>query len=68
MVSGFGTNQTSDDEISIDRIQAAWGWYINKHILLKAEYVIQNYNDYPVGSIYQDGMFGGAMLEAVVAF
>ena len=68
MVSGYGTNQTSDNEVSIDRIQVAWGWYLNKYILLKAEYMMQNYNYFPEASVFNEGSFSGGMLEAVVAF
>jgi hypothetical protein len=37
-------------DVSIDRIQLGAGWYMTKNILVKAEYMIQNYNDYPTGT------------------
>ncbi|WMI64435.1 hypothetical protein RBH94_10220 [Aestuariibaculum sp. YM273] len=57
----------SGDDVTIDRYQFGAGWFMTKNILLKAEYVNQNYNDYPVGQL-EDGKFNGAMLEAVISF
>jgi hypothetical protein len=56
------------DEISIDRMQVGMGWFISDNILLKGEYVKQNYNDYPSTSIFHEGEFNGVMLEGVVSF
>lgn len=55
-------------EVSVDRIQASAGWYLNQHILAKVEYVKQNYNDYPAGNIMHEGQFDGFVAEAVIGF
>ncbi|MDQ7918130.1 hypothetical protein RBU60_11125 [Mesonia sp. MT50] len=58
----------SGEDVTIDRIQFAAGWFMTKNILVKAEYVIQNYNDFGANSILNEGKFDGAMLEAVISF
>jgi len=56
-------------DASIDRLQLATGWFINKYILLKAEYVIQEYKDFTdVTDLRHGGKFDGFMIEAVVGF
>ena len=55
-------------DVSADRFQLAAGWFMTKNILMKAEYVVQNYNDYPVTDIHSEGQFDGFMLEAAISF
>jgi len=65
---GFRYNQVNDkeNEMSVNRWQAGAGWFIIPSILLKAEYVNQNYEDF---SIYgSDAGFKGVMVEAAVSF
>ena len=56
------------NEVSIDRLQAGFGWFMTRNILAKFEYVKQRYMDFDKASIYCDGEFDGAMLEAVISF
>jgi hypothetical protein len=66
-VSGKLSENASD--LSINRIQGAFGWFMTDNILMKLEYVTQDYgNDYWMGSVFQDGNFNGVVLEAVVGF
>lgn len=58
----------SKQEISIDRYQIGAGWFMTKNILLKAEYVNQDYKDFPETNILYEGNFKGVMFEAVVGF
>lgn len=55
-------------DISIDRIQIALGWYTTKNLLVKLEYVTQNYNDFDSMDYRHSGKFNGFMIEAAVAF
>lgn len=57
-----------DQDVSVDRIQVGGGWFITENGLLKGEYMVQNYNDYPTTSVFHDGQFEGFMLEGVVVF
>lgn len=55
-------------EVSIDRLAFAAGWYMTKNIMVKAEYVTQNYNDFQGATVLQDGKFDGVILEATINF
>ncbi|GAA3645983.1 hypothetical protein [Flavivirga jejuensis] len=59
---------TSGDDININRFQLGAGWFMTKNILMKAEYVVQEYKDYPTGDLLEDGEFNGFMLEAAISF
>ena len=58
----------SGQDVNINRFQAAAGWFMTKNILLKAEYVVQNYDDFSQTSILNEGKFNGATVEAVISF
>ena len=61
-------DDTSGEEITINRYQIGAGWFITKNILTKLEYVNQEYKDFPAASRFADGKFNGIMIEAVVGF
>ena len=56
------------NEVGADRWQVAGGWFLNPHILMKAEYVTQEYQGFPPANIRNGGKFNGMMLEGVIAF
>ena len=60
--------ETAGGDISSDRIQVALGWFMTENVLMKINYVKQNYNDYPTTSILHEGSFDGITIEGVVAF
>lgn len=55
-------------QVSIDRLEIAAGWYLTKNVMVKAEYINQNYNDFPADQLLTDGNFNGGMFEAVISF
>jgi len=55
-------------DVEVDRVQVGGGWFMTPNILMKAEYVRQEYKDYPVTSQFFGGVFEGLMIEGVVAF
>lgn len=59
---------TGTDETQVDRIEIAAGWYPISNLLLKLEYMNQNYKDFPATNILHEGKFNGFILEAVVGF
>lgn len=65
MVSG---EMMGGNEVSIDRLEAGAGWYMTKNVMLKAEYMMQNYNDFAESDIRHEANFNGVMLEAVISF
>lgn len=56
------------EDVSIDRIAVSAGWYPTKNLLLKAEYVNQNYNDFKASDIRHEANFNGVVVQAVVGF
>ena len=58
----------SGDNVDINRLQLSAGWFMTKNILMKLEYVNQEYNDYPVTDIHSNGKFNGVMVEAAISF
>lgn len=55
-------------EVSIDRLALAAGWFPTKNMLLKGEYVIQNFKDFLVTDHRNEGKFSGFMVQAVIGF
>jgi hypothetical protein len=59
-------------KVGIDRTSIAGGWFLTKNVMLKAEYVVQNYKDYEKSNVpknqYAKGKFSGYVVEAVVGF
>jgi hypothetical protein len=56
------------DKLGARRWQAAAGWFLTPGLLMKAEYVNQEFFGYPANNIRNGGEFKGMMLEGVVAF
>jgi len=65
-VSGPLAGTTTD--VGASRWQLAAGWYLTDNIVLKGEYITQQYNDYAPTSILHGGKFHGLMVEGAVAF
>jgi hypothetical protein len=55
-------------DITINREVASAGWFLTRNIMLKAEYVNQEYHNYAQTNILNGGRFKGEMLEASIAF
>jgi hypothetical protein len=56
------------NDVTVDRTEAGGGWFLTNNLEAKAEYVQQNYKDYPITDIHHEGKFHGVMVEAVVSF
>lgn len=63
-----GISQGTRKDVSVNRTAFAAGWFITKNVLVKGEYVIQKYQDFPTGNILEDGEFKGFVLQGVIAF
>lgn len=67
MVTGKSTK--SADTQDIDRLNIGVGWFMTKNVLVKLEYMNQNYSgDGWTGSRFEEGNIQGIMLEAVIGF
>jgi hypothetical protein len=56
------------NDVTINRAVGSCGWFLTRNIMLKAEWMSQVYEDFPITDIRSAGMFNGWMTEAVVAF
>lgn len=74
LFAGFRYNKVKgkladiDNKVNVDRYAGAAGWFVTKNILLKGEYVIQNYHAFPSTDYRSAGRFTGYVIEAVVGF
>lgn len=59
---------TYNDKIKVARTALAGGFFLTRNILLKGEYVMQQYKDFPVNDFRNGGKFNGYVIEAVVGF
>jgi len=57
-----------DNDVKIDRIAFGAGWFMTRNILLKGEYVTQDYNDFPTADYRNGGKFNGYVIQAAVGF
>lgn len=55
-------------DVTINRVQVGAGWFLTPNVLLKGEYVNQEFNDFPNTSLLYEASFNGIVLEAVVGF
>lgn len=55
-------------DVKINRTALAGGWFVTRNVLMKAEYVIQKYKDFPATDFRNGGKFNGYVIEAVVGF
>lgn len=69
-VAAVGTTPaiTYTDDVKIDRIAFGAGWFLTKNVMLKAEYVKQQYKDFPITDYRSAGEFNGYVVQAVVGF
>lgn len=56
------------NDISVNRYQVGGGWFLTPNVVMKTEYVRQNYNNFPTSDIRSGGQFKGFMVEGGVAF
>lgn len=68
-VTGRLAGYTDDDgDISVSRYQIAAGWFPTENLLLKLEYVNQDYADFKTSDIRSELNFKGVVVEACVGF
>ena len=76
---GFKNTNNEYLKVNVNRLAIAAGWFPTKNLLLKGEYVLQNYGDpnsddfqadkdFPTTDYRYKGKFSGFMIQAVVGF
>lgn len=73
LTSNLAFGQTSSNPgtlfpIDINRLSIAGGWFITNNVLLKAEYVKQEYNGYPDTERFYQGKFDGIVIQGAISF
>lgn len=63
-----GRTANSQAKINVNRLALAAGYFPTKNMLLKLEYVSQNYNDVPWADYRYEAKFSGMMISAVIGF
>ncbi|MFT4153346.1 hypothetical protein [Parafilimonas sp.] len=56
------------DEVNVNRVAFAAGWFVTKNLLLKGEVVNQHYKNFPDTDYRNGAKFNGYVIEAVVGF
>jgi hypothetical protein len=56
------------NDMKVDRMAFGAGWFLTKNILLKGEYVKQQFKDLPATDYRNGGEFDGYVIQAVVGF
>lgn len=56
------------EDINVNRLAVAAGWFPTRNLLLKGEYVIQKYEDFPSTDYRHEGEFSGFVIQAVIGF
>jgi len=60
--------ESADNDLNISRINAGAGWYLTKNVLVKLEYMTQDYNGNAWTDRYEGANFNGIVGEAVISF
>lgn len=56
------------DDVKLDRTTLGAGWFMTRNVLLKGEYVNQQYKEFPTADYRAGGEFKGFVVQAVVGF
>lgn len=56
------------NDVKVNRFALAGGWFVTRNVLMKGEYVIQKYKDFPATDYRNGAKFNGYVIEAVVGF
>lgn len=56
------------NSVTINRLVGSAGWFLTRNVMMKAEYVDQQYLGFPAKDIRSGGKFNGVMVEASVGF
>ncbi|GAB3914658.1 hypothetical protein [Mucilaginibacter boryungensis] len=60
------TGNSSD--VTVNRSAASAGWFLTQNIMMKGEYVSQQYKGYDATSLFNGGKFSGLVIQAAISF
>jgi len=64
----LGFDSGTQAKVGINRLSFSAGYFPTKNMLLKVEYSMQQYKDFPWADYRHDSKFSGMMVEAVIGF
>jgi len=56
------------NDMKVNRVAFGAGWFLTRNVMLKGEYVTQQYKDLPAADYRDGGKFNGYVVQAVVGF
>lgn len=56
------------NDVSVNRVAFSGGWFVSRNLMLKAEYVDQQYKDFNNSDVRNGGKFHGYVIQASVGF
>jgi len=59
---------TTSYDVKLNRTAFSAGWFVTKNIMMKGEYVTQNYDGFLASDIRSNAKFHGVVIQAVVGF
>ena len=59
---------TTSYDVKLNRTAFSAGWFVTKNIMMKGEYVTQNYDGFLATDIRNNAKFHGVVIQAVVGF
>lgn len=55
-------------DVTVNRSAASAGWFLTKNIMMKGEWVSQQYKDFDATNLFNGGKFSGLVLQAAISF
>lgn len=58
----------NSSNVTVNRSAASAGWFLTKNIMMKGEYVSQQYKGYDATNLFNGGKFSGLVIQAAISF
>lgn len=55
-------------DVTVNRSAASAGWFLTKNIMMKGEYVSQQYKGFDATNLFNGGKFSGLVIQAAISF
>ncbi|QKJ32959.1 hypothetical protein HQ865_25475 [Mucilaginibacter mali] len=55
-------------DVTVNRSAASAGWFLTRNIMMKGEYVSQQYKGYDATNLFNGGKFSGLVIQAAISF
>jgi len=55
-------------DVTVNRSAASFGWFLTNNIMMKGEYVSQEYKGFDATNLFNGGKFSGLVIQAAISF